>query len=388
MIVGPRGVVAQPELNGERQQGGIEAQRGLNDERQQGGMEAQRQLDSLSTRVRTRTQVLQQQVNDRVSQIRELENQLMHERVHHNVVAAQKEHSNDELVRELGKKINEVEDLRRETAGLRKQLESGENTEMYPMNAVPPHGKAIVIVNDKFEPNPQIACVEGVELRDRPGAEEDMRLFKEMFELLQYSVECHANLTGAQMHEVIRTAAAENHDAYDSFVCCVSTHGDEHVMYGSDCVGAIRSELIQYVKQAESLNRKPKMFFLQACRTKADSTAAANTYPTYYPDAADRDADVFVANASTAHNASYRSHVTGSWFVMALHYVFRLHYHHLTLDDMMHKVNNLVCDARGVIQDGGPQTAGEQQQEARQCAETTSSFRMGLRFKFLTPSPP
>ena len=74
-----------------------------------------------------------------------------------------------------------------------------------------------------------------------------------------------------------------------------------------------------------------------------------------------------------------------SWFVMALNYVFRHHYHHLTLGDMMLKVNNLVCDARGVIQDGDPQSAADQQQEARQCAETTSSFRMGLHFKFLTP---
>ena len=343
----------------------------------------ERQLDSLRTRSRTRTQMLQQQVNEKISRVRELENQLQYERVHHNVVAAQREHSNTELVRELGKKINEVEDLRSETAILRKQLESGGNTESYPMNAVPPHGKAIVIVNDKFTPNP---AFQGVELRDRPGATEDMRLFRETFELLKYSVECHTNLTCAQMHEVIGKAASEDHNAHDSFVCCVSTHGDEHVMYGSDSVGAIRSELIQYVKQAKSLDRKPKMFFLQACRTKADSTTTANKYPMYYPDAADSDADVFVANASTIHNASYRSHVTGSWFVMALHHVFCRHYHHLTLGDMMHKVNNLVCDARGTIQDGGPQSAVDQQQEVRQCAETTSSFRMGLRFKFLTPA--
>ena len=127
------------------------------------------------------------------------------------------------------------------------------------------------------------------------------------------------------------------------------------------------------------------MFFLQACRTKADDTTAGNRYPTYQPDAADKDADVFIANASTAHNASYRSHVTGSWFVMALHYVFCHHSHHLTLGDMMHKVNNLVCDARGVIQDVGPQSGLDRQPEARQCAETTSSFRMGLRFRFMNP---
>ena len=342
-------------------------------------------------RTRTRTQMLQQQVNDKTAQIRELENQLAlhngeaHERAHDSAMARQ-EHErahNEAVVMELEKKNKEVEELRSETAKLRQQLVSGEDTEIYPMNMYPPHGKAIVIVNDKFEPNPED---ENLELRERAGAEEDMRLFREMFEFLGYSVECHSNLTAEEMHQVIDKVACENHEPNDSCVCCVSTHGDENVMYGSDSVGVKRSEFLKPLKQTESLCGKPKMFFFQACRTKVDTTGQLGPrYPIYYPDAADRDADIFIANASTAHNASYRSHINGSWFVMALHHVFTRHSHHLTLDDMMHKVNNLVCDARGTMQEGGQQSAAAPQ-EVRQCAESTSSFRMGLRFKFPQPT--
>lgn len=336
---------------------------------------------SNQTRIRTRTQMLQLEVNDKTARIAELETQLAeqsrleHERAHANAMAKMENVNDHVMAMELATKNNEIEGLRQEIVKLRKDLCSDES-DMYPMNACPPHGKAIVIVNDKFTPNPAEA---NLELRNRPGAEEDMRLFTETFESLGYVVERHYNKSAMDMYHIIDNAACENHAEYDSFVCCVSTHGNENVMYGSDSVEVKRLEWLQPLKVAPSLHGKPKMCFFQACRTKADDTSAGvnQQYPIYQPDAPDKDADIFIANASTAHNASYRSSVTGSWFVMALHHVFTQHSHHLTLDEMMHKVNSVVCDARGTIREGG-------QQEARQCAESTSSFRKGLRFKFMT----
>lgn len=339
--------------------------------------------ESSPTRTRTRTQMLQQEVNDRTARIVELENQLVrqnrleHERAHANAVAKMETVIDHAMVMVLETKNREIEGLRQEVAKLRNDLCSDES-DMYPMNTCPPHGKAIVIVNDRFTPNPADASLE---LRDRPGAEKDMRLFRETFESLDYVTECHYNKSAMEMYDIINNAACENHAEYDSFVCCVSTHGNENVMYGSDSVEVKRLEWLQPLKMAESLHGKPKMLFFQACRTKADDTTAGvnQHYPIYQPDAPDKDADIFIANASTALNASYRSSVTGSWFVTALHHVFTRYSHHLTLDEMMHKVNSVVCDARGTIREGG-------QQEARQCAESTSSFRKGLRFKFMTMS--
>ena len=53
----------------------------------------------------------------------------------------------------IGNKEEGDEGLRQEVAKLRNDLCSDES-DMYPMNACPLHGKAIVIVNDKFTPNP------------------------------------------------------------------------------------------------------------------------------------------------------------------------------------------------------------------------------------------
>ena len=326
---------------------------------------------------RTHTQSLQLQLNEKIQQ---LQLQLEHERAHHRILADQRQQNNGELARELERKSHEIDDLRKEIDLLQKQLLTGNDSEMYQMNEYPPHGKAIVIVNDQFTPNPTDSSIN---LLPRPGAEHDMFLFKSTFEFLGYEVECHRNLTCEEMNQVLQKAAGENHEAYDSFVCCISSHGDEKVIYGTDSVGALRSDLVQYVKSCKSLCGKPKMFFLQACRTKASSTVIGAGL-TYLPDAAEQDADVFIANASTVNYASYRDHERGSWFVMALHHIFTRHGQHLTLAEMMYKVNNLVCTAQGIVQDDSHTSGAVVQHEARQCAETTSSFRMGLRFKFNT----
>ena len=331
---------------------------------------------SEGARQRTRTQLLQQQLIDSAAQIRQLEQQ-------QGELRGRQEHEqahNHMMLTELERKNREVEELRQETDKLRKQLETAEDTELYPMNMEPPHGKAIIIVNENFLPNLEDPSLE---LKKRAGAQEDLRLFKEMFHFLDYAVESYEDLTALEMHEVIAKAAIEDHRAYDSLVCCVSTHGDENVMYGTDSVGVKRSELLQPLKQSLTLNGKPKMFFFQACRTKVDTTAnSSSAQPLYQPNAADQDADIFIANATTTHNASYRSHVNGSWFVSALHLVFLQHAERLTLSQMMHKVNNMVCDARGTLTESAQYDLGAPQ-EVRQCAESTSSFRMGLRFKSL-----
>jgi hypothetical protein len=318
---------------------------------------------------RTHTQQLQLERNEAVERVLQLENQLEHERLH--------VENSREIVEELRRKNEEVGGLRQQVERLDGQLQRGEDAEMYHMNAVPPHGKAIVIVNNTFTPNPELV------LRPRSGAMRDMFLFRQTFEHLGYTVEAHSNLTGVQMHQVIAEVAAENHDAHDSFVCCISTHGDDEKVYGADSIGVKRVELIQTVKQSATLLEKPKMFFLQACRTKSSSTPTTENLTHYQPDAPKQDADIFVANATTPNSASYRDPSTGSWFVSTLHRVFTSPArHNATLSALMHEVNREVCDAHGVIREGDPHRLVAGSSEARQCAEITSSFRYGLRFKF------
>ena len=337
------------------------------------------------TRMRPQTRELVRRVAEQDAKIQEQNRQLAQlqkERV--NAANSAQAATIESLNAELQRKIQEVEGLRKESHNLREQLLTAEDAPLYEMNSDPPHGKAIIIVNENFQSNPGNPSLQ---LKKREGAQKDLYLFKTTFNNLGYIVECYTDITAHQMYGIIEKVATEDHTAHDSLVCCVSTHGDENVMYGSDSVGVKRSEFLEPLKQTPSLNEKPKMFFIQACRTKANESTSepATKQPLY--SSASLDADVFIANATTARNASYRSLQNGSWFVTALHHIFTQHAYHLTLVQMIYKVNSLVCDARGVLQEGQQEASAQgEPPEVRQCAEWTSSFRKGVRFMRLQSS--
>ena len=277
---------------------------------------------------------------------------------------------------QLQRKIQELESSCSETEQLRGRLLTSVDAPLYAMNSTP-HGLAIIIVNDKFQRNPMQS---GLKLGSRGGADNDLKLYCQVFETLKYKVMCYKNLKSPDMYRVIEDAAQDDHTNYDSFVCCVSTHGDEHVMYGTDSVGVKRVEFDQPLKLCPTLRGKPKMFFIQACRVSslpqvgADCPSRQTTSTVSIP----LDADVFIANATTARNPSYRSPRDGSWFVAALHHVFTKQAYHQTLVPMMYAVNTVVCNARGILL-GATGQAGEGM-EVAQCAEWTTSFRKGVRF--------
>ena len=160
------------------------------------------------------TQHLQLESNEAMEKVRQLENQLEYKQIHHKEL----QQADQGLMEELGRKNEEVCQLRQLVQRLDGQLQEGEEAEMYNMNTIPPHGKAIIIVNDSFNRNP---LEPDLELHPRRGAGRDMFLFKETFEHLGYQVEAHPNLTGVQMCQVLIQAAQENHEEYDSFVCCI-----------------------------------------------------------------------------------------------------------------------------------------------------------------------
>ena len=278
-------------------------------------------------------------------------------------------------------KIGEVNSLQQETTRLRDQLLRADDVPLYNMTSVP-HGIAVIIVNDTFNPQ-SYPDAPKLDLVPRKGAQRDLQLFSELFQHLRYEVTCYGNVTAMGMGQIMEEVAAKDHSNYDSFVCCVSTHGDEDVMYGSDSVGMKRTEFDEPIKRCKTLQHKPKMFFIQACRVSSLSHVGADcpsprviVAPKLPPDA-----DFFIANATTARNASYRSPASGSWFVTALYDVFIKHAQHWALYAMMNEVNTIICDTRGQVENQS------ENKEVTQCAEWTSSFRKGVRFFHpMTPS--
>ena len=311
-------------------------------------------------------------------EIQQLENKLV------GVQKQEREYQHEQvelLQNDLRKKISEVNSLQQETSRLRDQLLRADDVPMYYMTS-DPHGIAVVIVNDTFNPLPYPDASK-VDLVPRKGAQKDLELFGKLFHYLRYEVACYRNVTAMGMGQIMEEVAAKDHSHYDSFVCCVSTHGDEDVMYGSDSVGAKRTEFDEPIKHCITLQHKPKMFFIQACRVTQSSHVGADC-PTPRGIVAPKlppDADFFIANATTARNVSYRSPESGSWFVTALYEVFMNHAHHWALYAMMNEVNTLVCETRGLVENQS------ESQEVAQCAEWTSSFRKGVRF-FHPMTPP
>ena len=263
----------------------------------------------------------------------------------------------------------EIQRLRMEVSTLRERLVKSGNIELYTMTHTP-HGIAIIIVNEHFD-------ARHPHLKQREGAAVDSRNFKELFTFLRYEVEVHKNLTSASMMKVVEAAAKKDHGAYDSFALCVSTHGTESTLYGTDGKEVRRCDLFGPLKKCLTLTGKPKMFFIQACRLVESS-------PLNPPDLQGGmapgsplhphlDADCFVANSTTSQQASYRSTQSGSWFVSAIFKVFIDNSHTHTLTSMMHLVNTMVlCEGRGY--------SASAEGVCTQCAEVTSTCTKDIRF--------
>jgi hypothetical protein len=136
------------------------------------------------------------------------------------------------------------------------------------MNRIP-LGLAFIIVNGEFAINSK-----GPLLAPRKGALKDAACFSQTFAFLQYQVKAYNDLSAGDMRSLIVEVSAMDHSQYDSIVCCISSHGNQDGIYGSDGLLVHRKAFIDPIEVCDSLMGKPKLFFFQACRvpvTLADS---------------------------------------------------------------------------------------------------------------------
>ena len=123
------------------------------------------------------------------------------------------------------------------------------------------HGLAIIM---------NIATVTGFSFR--AGSKEDEKNLCKLFEMLRYKVHVKADLSSNDIRKLFRDLQHTDCKDHDSFVCCILTHGSMDPRTGQDTIlGADGSyltvkELKEYLIANNSLNGKPKLFFIQACR--------------------------------------------------------------------------------------------------------------------------
>jgi hypothetical protein len=205
-----------------------------------------------------------------------------------------------------------------------------------------PHGMCLIFNNHQFH-HPE--DMEKANL-PRGGAQIDQYNLTQTFKYLRYDVVVHENLTAQQMQDAMFDMARREHKLYDSFVCCILTHGETNVVHGADSQEVDLLNFAASIKLCPSLRGKPKMFFVQACRgegehkgldVQKDGPTVTATIP--------QEADFFFGYATPTGNAAYRSKRHGSWYISELCKVFAQHGYTHNLSSMMKKVNDQVSKA-------------------------------------------
>ena len=270
---------------------------------------------------------------------------------------------------ELQRKTAEVVSLSKNLHHLQEQLWAKQDVPLYDMRK-DPHGLAIVIVNGSFTPGPGR---ENDVLRPRRGAVKDRDCFIRTFEFLHYTVNVYSDMSAGDMRSLMLKVGSSDHSEYDSFVCCVSSHGNQVGIFGSDSALLQRAAFIDPIKSCTTLKGKPKLFFFQACRLSQVSADAPEPYDPVPTPTLHSDSDILIANAATEGNPAYTSPETGSWFAKAIQMKLtdpQLVYER-TVQQLLEGVTDLVSGAAGQLSNG---------EVVNQCVEVTTRMRKGVRF--------
>uniref|UniRef100_A0A8C6DF87 Caspase-8 n=1 Tax=Moschus moschiferus TaxID=68415 RepID=A0A8C6DF87_MOSMO len=169
-------------------------------------------------------------------------------------------------------------------------------------------------------------------LKDRSGTHLDAAALDKTFSELHFEIVHYKDQTAKEIHEVLRSYQKKDHKNKDCFICCILTHGDKGIIYGSDGQEAPIYELTSYFtgSKCPSLVDKPKIFFIQACQgdnyqrgiaveTDSEQIEAylemdSSPQKRYIPDEAD-----FLLGMATVNNCvSYRSIREGTWYIQSL----------------------------------------------------------------------
>ena len=120
-----------------------------------------------------------------------------------------------------------------------------------------PHGKCLII-NNHF----------GRDHR-RHGTDKDCSRLNVLFRTLNYEVSIKEDLNGFEMFNILKDMSMDKeNERYDSFACCILSHGNLNGVCGNDGESCLfYTQIWSLFGQNEStLRHKPKIFVIQACQ--------------------------------------------------------------------------------------------------------------------------
>ena len=214
-----------------------------------------------------------------------------------------------------------------------------------------PHGVAVVINNEKFKAH-----------SNRDGTKVDEDNLVQTLCYLGYEVEVYNDCKAQSIREIIDKYSTKDHSKYDSFVCCILSHGTMGHVYGTDDYMVPVEEITHRInaENCPTLATKPKIFFMQCCqgsmadmgaRVRSDGDDETPEKPSHIltPNgprvASDSDtvipssSDFYYSFASARGHKAWRDMDYGSWYVSELCKALVTHSRYASLDDMMDVVN-------------------------------------------------
>ncbi|KAM8934108.1 caspase-8-like [Pelodytes ibericus] len=190
-----------------------------------------------------------------------------------------------------------------------------------------PCGTCIIISNFNFE----VARKEHSNLehlKDRHGTERDAEALEKVFSSLNFEVFLHKDLTQDEVLQKIQYYSRQKHENRDCFICCILSHGNKGVIYGTDGQQVAIRDLTHCFQRSKcpSLAGKPKVFFIQACQggkyhqaqqLEADA-CNADGYDKMETDFIPNEPDFLLGMATIHAHVSYRHRTNGAWYIQSL----------------------------------------------------------------------
>lgn len=170
-------------------------------------------------------------------------------------------------------------------------------------------------------------------LQKRRGSNKDAEMLAQVFTWLGLDVQTYTDKTSVEIKNLMQEwRSSKDHRDRDCFVCCILSHGELGLVYGTDEREVPIRTIMSYftARQCPQLAEKPKLFFIQACQGKEIQQAVYIEADAQNPDllpiqqlvspseSIPEEADFLLGMATVGGYASFRHIQHGTWYIQAL----------------------------------------------------------------------
>ncbi|XP_061108026.1 caspase-3-like isoform X3 [Conger conger] len=203
-------------------------------------------------------------------------------------------------------------------------------------------GRCVIINNENFHGQ-----------KTRHGTDVDADRVEKTFRGLGYDVKIFKDLKVAKIVKELTKVSKEDHSKMASFVCVILSHGEENgIIYGTDREVEL-SELTSLFRgdHCATLVGKPKLFFIQACRSEEDDggmvgMSLGDTEAIEAEESTPRipvEADFLYGYSTAPGYVAMRDKQDDTWFIKSLCSILDEFGKQLELMQLMTRVNNMVA---------------------------------------------